>query len=181
MSDISSVENKPQEKIFLPLGLWRYYMMILYESCLLFGVLFFAGVIALPLSHAETHVENSPLYALYLGLVSFIYFALQWRRFGKTLAMATWRARIIQDTDLHQKITWWQAIRRFLVASMIYLIFILACYWSFSSNSIIWLASILWVIFILNTVYAWFDVKHRMWQDLASGTRLVREKIQRET
>lgn len=172
MVDISS-HNQQQEKTFIPLGLWRYYTMILYESCLLFGVLFFAGVLVLPLSHAE----NSPLYGLYLAVVSFIYFAWQWRRSGQTLAMATWKVHIVQDNGSDVKVTWWQAVRRFIVAGVIYLSFILACYWSFSSTPIMWLASILWVFFLLNTVHPWFDSRYRMWQDLASGTRLVREVL----
>ncbi|WP_353569872.1 RDD family protein [Candidatus Albibeggiatoa sp. nov. BB20] len=165
-------DNQYQEKTFLPLGLWRYYTMVLYESLLLFAVLFFAGILVLPLSHAE----NSPIYALYLGIVSFVYFAWQWRRSGQTLAMSTWKVRLIQDDrDAGTKISWWQAVRRFVVASVVYLSFILACYWSFSSEPIMWLASVLWLIFFLNTVSPWFDMQRRMWQDLASGTRLVRE------
>ena len=166
-------DNRQQQKAFLPLGLWRYYTMVLYESLLLFATLFFAGVAALPFSHAE----NSPIYGLYLWLVSFVYFAWQWRRSGRTLAMMTWRVRIIQDDGSTDKISWWQASKRFLIASVIYLSFILACYWSFSSHKTIWLASILWVFFFLSAVTSLFDVKRRMWQDLASGTRLVREKL----
>ncbi|MEK7989957.1 MAG: RDD family protein [Thiotrichaceae bacterium] len=163
--------NQEQEKALLPLGLWRYYTMILYESLLLFAVLFFAGVIALPFSHAE----NSLIYALYLVFVSFFYFGWQWKRSGQTLAMSTWKVRLVQDNGTGTQISWWQAVRRFVVASAIYFIFSLACYLSFSSEPIMWLASLWWVVFFLSAVNPWFDIKRRMWQDLASGTRLLKE------
>lgn len=160
-----------RQQAFLPLGLWRYYTMVLYESLLLFAVLFFAGVIALPFSHAE----NNPVYALYLWCISFLYFGWQWRRSGQTLAMSTWHVRIIQDNGTQEKISWFQAVKRFLLTSGIYLSFTLACYWTFFSQEIIWQASVLWFVFFLSVISPWFDAKRRMWQDLISGTRFVRE------
>jgi uncharacterized RDD family membrane protein YckC len=168
------------------LGSWRYYTMVIYESLLLFGVLFFAGVLALFASSwwlqvelISTEVEHSQLYeglwySLYLGATAFLYFAWQWRRSRQTLSMAAWGVYIIQADASERRISWGQALTRFIVASLVYLSLIYANYWTFFADSTTWLAMPFWLIFVLSMISPWFDIYHRTWQDLASGTRLVR-------
>lgn len=125
-------------------GLLRRLMIIFYDAMLLFSVLFFAGMLAYPITHAK----NSLGYSVYLFLVCFLYFGWQWTHGGQTLAMGTWSVRLQSISG--EKVTWKQAIIRFLVAI------------------ISWLAVGLGFLWIL------FDREKRAWHDIASGTRLIK-------
>lgn len=125
-------------------GLLRRLMIIFYDAMLLFSVLFFAGMLAYPITHAK----NSLGYSVYLFLVCFLYFGWQWTHGGQTLAMGTWSVRLQSISG--EKVTWKQVIIRFLVAI------------------ISWLAVGLGFLWIL------FDREKRAWHDIASGTRLIK-------
>ena len=125
------------------IGGLRYGFLIFYYLLLLFGVLFLAGAIAYPLTHAE----NSPLYQIYLLMVCFLYFAWPWLHGGQTLPMQAWRIQL-QSTD-GKAVTWRQAALRFSMAI------------------ISWLA--LGIGFFRAIVYK----EHGTWHDEVSGTRLV--------
>lgn len=125
------------------IGFLRYFFLIVYDSLLLFGVLFFAGALAYPLTHAEI----SPLYQIYLLMVSFLYFAWSWLHGGQTLPMKAWRIQL-QSTD-GKAVTWQQAALRFLMAI------------------------ISWLALGIGFLWAIVDKKHGTWHDWVSGTRLV--------
>lgn len=125
-------------------GLLRRLMIIFYDTMLLFSVLFLAGMLAYPFTHAK----NSLGYSLYLFLVCFLYFGWQWTHGGQTLAMSTWSVQLQSISS--KKVTWKQTVIRFLVAI------------------ISWLAVGLGFLWIL------FDREKRAWHDIASGTRLIK-------
>jgi len=125
------------------IGGLRYGFMIFYDLLLLFGVLFLAGAIAYPLTHAEI----SPLYQIYLLMVSFLYFAWPWLHGGQTLPMKAWHIQL-QSTD-GKAITWQQAALRFSMAIISWLV--------------------LGIGFFRAIVYK----EHGTWHDEVSGTRLV--------
>jgi len=125
------------------IGFLRYLLLIVYDSLLLFGVLIFAGVIVLPLTHAEI----SPLYQIYLLMVSFLYFAWSWLHGGQTLPMKAWYVQL-QSTD-GKTVSWKQAALRFSMAI------------------------ISWLVFGIGFLWASVDKKHGTWHDRVSGTRLV--------
>ncbi|ALG67597.1 RDD family protein [Beggiatoa leptomitoformis] len=92
-----------------PVSLARHVAVLVYESLLLFAVLFIAGLLVLPVTRGNPSI----FYTLYLLLVSFGYFAWHWRK-GCTLAMQAWRVKI-RSVD-GQRITWKQVVIRFTVA-----------------------------------------------------------------
>jgi uncharacterized RDD family membrane protein YckC len=69
---------------------------MLYDSLLIFAVLFFASAIALLFNQGEA-IESSLLFRLYLLLVLFTYYAWFWTKSGQTLGMRVWKIRIISD------------------------------------------------------------------------------------
>ena len=73
----------------------RRILSLAYEALLLLAVLWCA---ALPLGLVENAL-NLPhrrlLFQLYLVLVAGVYFVWQWTRGGQTLAMKTWRLRLV--------------------------------------------------------------------------------------
>ncbi len=125
------------------IGFLRYLLLMVYDSLLLFGVLFFAAAIVFPLTHAEI----SPLYQIYLLMVSFLYFAWPWLHGGQTLPMKAWRIQL-QSTD-GKAVTWRQAALRFSMAI------------------------ISWLALGIGFLWAIVDKEHGTWHDWVSGTRLV--------
>jgi uncharacterized RDD family membrane protein YckC len=69
---------------------------MLYESLLAFAMAFLAGLAFY--GAAERHLEGEMrlLFQAYLFLVLGIYFIACWSRGGRTLAMQTWRMRIVR-------------------------------------------------------------------------------------
>jgi uncharacterized RDD family membrane protein YckC len=78
-------------------GLGRRLVAMLYESLLVFAIAFFAGL-AFFVAAGEIHSGTKRhLFQLYLFLVLGGYFVLCWRRGGSTLAMQTWRLRLVRS------------------------------------------------------------------------------------
>jgi uncharacterized RDD family membrane protein YckC len=87
---------------------------LIYESLLIVAVAFVASFAALPLV-GDLHTPwQRHLYQAWLLAVLFGYFAAFWLRGGQTLAMKTWRIRLV-DRD-GARITPRQAALRFAVA-----------------------------------------------------------------
>ncbi len=134
---VESQENLPKA------ALWRRFAAMVYDSVLLFAVLWLAGIVVYPI----THGQNSPVYNLYLFVVMFLYFSWQWRHGGQTLGMKTWRVQLRAVSD--QPVTWWQTLVRFMISVVSLLAFGLGFFWS------------LW------------DAQRRTWHDQVSNTQLV--------
>lgn len=124
--------------------LWRRMAAILYDSILVFAVLYFAGLVAYPLTQGDS---SSPFYSLYLGVVIYVYFAWQWQQGGQTLGMKTWRICLRSTND--KPLTWWRMMVRFMVAVF-----------SFFA-------------FGLGFLYSLRDANRHTWHDKASETELI--------
>jgi uncharacterized RDD family membrane protein YckC len=99
---------------FLPAGLGRRLLALLYESLLLFAVLALGALpVTLALGELDGPLERA-LFQLYLAGLAAAYFVPQWRRGGQTLAMRAWRIRLVgadgAPLGLHR------ALARFLFA-----------------------------------------------------------------
>lgn len=119
---------------------------MLYDSILLFGVLWLASAIASPL-HPEAGWRRALLQAFLMAVI-FGYYALFWVKGGQTLAMKTWRIRIISATG--QPVSLGRALARFALA----------------------LPSI--GCLGVGIVWALFDKDKQFLHDRLSGTRLVK-------
>lgn len=95
-------------------GFWRRLISMIYELLLLISVLFIAGLIF----HLIFHDTISPFFKiafqLYLLSIAGIYLIWFWTRNGQTLAMQTWKLRVISADG--KKISILQAIARYLFA-----------------------------------------------------------------
>ncbi|MCK5715894.1 MAG: RDD family protein [Thiomargarita sp.] len=83
---------------------------IVYDSLLLFSILFLAGCLAYPITQGNISVG----YQIYLFSICFFYFAWSWVHGGQTLGMKAWRLQL-QSTRSTQ-ITWRQAWLRFIMS-----------------------------------------------------------------
>jgi len=120
---------------------------MLYESLMVFAVLFFAGIVfygaaSEPLSGLTRH-----LFQIYLFLVLGIYFVTCWCKHGQTLPMQTWKIRLIRGDGRPIGIS--QALARYVLA------------WP---SLLIFGAGVLW---------AHFDRDRQFLHDRLAGTRIV--------
>jgi uncharacterized RDD family membrane protein YckC len=73
-------------------SLLRQLAAMLYDSLLIFSVLFFASAVAIVFNRGEA-IESNVFFTLYLLFTWFTYYAFSWRRSGQTLGMRAWKIR----------------------------------------------------------------------------------------
>ncbi len=87
---------------------------MVYESLLVTAVVFVASFIIIPVV-GEMHAPwQRHLFQVYILSVTFVYFSAFWLRSGQTLAMKTWRIRLVQQNG--NTLTFRQAAFRFALA-----------------------------------------------------------------
>lgn len=121
---------------------------MIYESLLVTAVVFVASFIIIPVV-GEMHAGwQRHLFQFYITGVLFAYFSAFWLRSGQTLAMKTWRIRLVDQHD--GRISFKQAVLRFFLA-LLGLLLAGAGFW-----------------------WALVDRDHQFLHDRIAGTRLVR-------
>jgi len=121
---------------------------MIYESLLVTAVLFLAAFVFIPLAGDVGVAWKRHAFQIYLLGVLFAYFSLFWMRSGQTLAMKTWRIRLVDRNG--KLISLKQALMRFILA--------------FLGLG----------LFGLSIVWALFDRDRQFLHDRLAGTRLVR-------
>ena len=99
-----------------PASLLRRLGAIVYDTLLLFAILFIAIALVLPLNGGQAVPAGNPWFSAYLFLVGFIFYGGFWTHGGQTLGMRAWRIRL-QRYD-GGPVNWWQALARFTLASL---------------------------------------------------------------
>ncbi|MFL9922687.1 RDD family protein [Herbaspirillum lusitanum] len=146
---------------------------MLYESMLLFGVLFISGWLFSTLLQQRHALYLRHALEAWLFLVLAAYFVWFWTHGGQTLAMKTWRFRVISKDG--SAVPYWRAALRFLLA-WLWLIPGLALaslagsqHWALvalpTANLILWALTIL------------LDPQRQFLHDRLAGTRLVNAAI----
>lgn len=79
-----------------PASLIKQLAAMLYDSLLIFAVLFFAAAIALLLNRGIA-IESNPAFSLYLLFSVFTFYAWFWHKSGQTLGMRVWKIRIVSE------------------------------------------------------------------------------------
>lgn len=92
---------------------------MVYEALLVFGVLFFSAFIFDVATQSRHALKLRLAREAFLFLVIGVYFIYFWRRGGQTLAMQTWRIRLVNDDQ--QAIPLIKAIVRYCLAWMWFL------------------------------------------------------------
>ncbi len=120
---------------------------MVYESLLLCGVTLFAGLLFVVATGASQSEWTRHAFQVYLFLVIGLYFVGSWRRGGQTLAMRTWKLRLVGANGA--RITLRQATLRY------------ACAWPCLALGGIGL------------LYAPFDRDRQFLHDRLAGTKVV--------
>jgi uncharacterized RDD family membrane protein YckC len=72
---------------------------LMYESVLLFGVVFFAGYLFSTLTQQRNGLVHHNWLAAWVAVVVGVYFVWFWTHGGQTLPMKTWRLRVVGARD----------------------------------------------------------------------------------
>jgi uncharacterized RDD family membrane protein YckC len=140
--------NTPLDVIRVPL--WQRLAAAAYDGLVVAGLFIIASALVMPISHGAItpdHPATETLYRFYLLAIGFLFFAGFWTRNGQTLGMLAWRVKVVQSGD-GAKISWSQALLRYLGALLSWLPLGLGFWWS------------LW------------DAEGKTWHDRLSGTEL---------
>jgi uncharacterized RDD family membrane protein YckC len=97
-----------------PAGLARRFFALAYEALLLGALLLAGSAPFVMLAHGADRAWTRPFFQLFLLALAAAYFVWQWRRGGQTLAMKTWRLRLVASDGTG--LTWGLAAARFLFA-----------------------------------------------------------------
>lgn len=87
---------------------------MVYESLLVTAVVFVASFIIIPVVGEMQAPWQRHLFQAYILGILFAYFSAFWLRSGQTLAMKTWRIRLVQANG--DRLTLRQAVLRFFLA-----------------------------------------------------------------
>ena len=109
-----------------PASLIKQLAAMLYDSMLIFAVLFLATAIALLFNQGEA-IEASPLFNLYLLFTVFTFYAWFWRKSGQTLGMRVWKIRIVSGSGGNPG--WGPSYLRLIFALLSWLCFGLGYLW----------------------------------------------------
>ncbi len=147
------LDKKPSSSSPERPGFFRYIGAIFYDAMLIIALFFLATALLLPFTNGEA-IQAPILFPLYLLSISFIFLAWFWTHGGQTLGMQAWNLHLISDTK--KKITWYQALTRFLTALISWLPLGLGIFWC------------LW------------QKEGKTWQDLNSKSTIVLIKKERK-
>lgn len=89
-------------------------LALCYEALLLLALLLAGALPFVLIAGAVDRIAARPLFQLYLFALTALYFVWQWRHGGQTLAMRTWRIRVV--TREGAPLDWARAARRYLFA-----------------------------------------------------------------
>ena len=110
------------------LSIFKRIACMLYESILVFAILFVTGIIyRAVLGDPQTHSQQH-LFFIYSWLITGFYFVFCWTKSGQTLAMQTWRIQLLgfDGKTLLLK----QAVTRYFITTFSLMFFGLGFLWA---------------------------------------------------
>lgn len=146
---------------------------LIYESLLLIAVLFIASLIFHLIIRDTQAAYFKPLFQFYLFIVMGYYFTWFWTHGGQTLAMQTWKMRIVtvEGGSLTKK----RAVTRYLCALIGIIFFVIIDHvvpFEFVNKTHLVLIS--FVFFGFGFLWALFDRDHQFLHDRLAGTRIIK-------
>ena len=112
-----------------PAPLLSRFAAMVYESLLVTAVVFVASFIIMPVIGDMHAPWQRHLFQIYIMGVLFAYFNAFWLRSGQTLAMKTWRIRLVQKNG--DTLTFKQAMLRFVFALLGLMLAGIGFWWAF--------------------------------------------------
>ena len=131
-----------------PSSLLSRFAAMVYELLLVTAVVFVASFLIMPVIGNMHAPWQRHLFQIYILGVLFAYFSAFWLRSGQTLAMKTWRIRLVQQNG--DPLNFKQTMLRFVLALMGLMLAGIGVWWAF------------------------FDRDKQFLHDRLAGTRLIR-------
>jgi uncharacterized RDD family membrane protein YckC len=110
------------------ISLFKRIACMLYETILVFAILFVAGVVYRALMGDPHSDFEQHLFFMYSWLIIGVYFVYCWVKSGQTLAMQTWRIQLLRLDG--NPLSLGQAVRRYVIASFSLMFFGLGFLWA---------------------------------------------------
>ena len=153
-------------------SIFRRLATLLYEALLLLALIVIASFPAAGLKGATLYGIPHLIFQAYLLFVSASYFTWFWRHGGQTLAMKTWRFRVV-DFQGH-KLNLARALARFVLALFFYgpaCVGVMLLFFPDRISRVI----IMWTFLPMVATLLWarFDADGQFLHDRMAGTRLV--------
>lgn len=79
-----------------PASLFKQLAAMVYDSLLIFAILFVATSLLLVFNQGEA-IESNPSFSLSLVFILFTFYAWFWQKSGQTLGMRVWKIRIVSE------------------------------------------------------------------------------------
>lgn len=130
------------------LSFWRRTLCLIYDFLLFLAIWFIASLIFIVIVQDTSFAYFRPIYQFYSLSIIGIYFIWFWTHGGQTLAMQTWKLRVVAQDG--KALTLRQAITRYLFA-------------------VVGITS-----FGLGIIWALFDRDRKFLHDRLAGTRIIR-------
>lgn len=152
-----------------PPSLKRRLASMVYETMLLFGVVFVAGWLFSTLLEQKHALYLRDMLQDWLFVVIGLYFVWFWTHGGQTLAMKTWRLKLV--TTSGETLGYKRALGRYLLAWM-WILPGLAAAWALNAKTWMLLA-VPMINVVLWALTAYLDPQRQFLHDRISGTRIV--------
>jgi uncharacterized RDD family membrane protein YckC len=143
---------------------------MVYEAMLLFGVVFIAGWLFSTLLQQRHALYLRSGLQYWLFLVLGMYFVWFWTHGGQTLAMKTWRIRLVTAQSVRVNV--WHAMARYVLSWMWFLPGLMLA-WGVHARGW-WLALIPMLNVALWGAMAFMDPERQFLHDRLARTRLIR-------
>jgi uncharacterized RDD family membrane protein YckC len=166
---ISTPESAPGARLPTA-GLPRRMACLLYEGLLLFGVLMAAGLLYAGLTEQRNAMLGRHGLQAFLFIVIGVYFAWFWSRGGQTVAMKTWRIRLVRADGAPLSQT--RAAARYLL-SWLWFGPALLSLWLGHAASAAPIVAALSAGAVGYAALVGLDPDRQFWHDTVCGTRLV--------
>lgn len=153
-----------------PPGLGRRMACFLYEGVLLFGVLMVAGLVYGAVTDQRHALLGRHGLQAFLFVVLGLYFAWFWSHGGQTVAMKTWRIRVVRADGAPLSVA--RALLRYLLGWLWFVPALLALWWAGAASA----GPIFGALAAGVAGYAGLArlrPDRQFWHDVAGGTRLV--------
>lgn len=151
-------------------GYWRRLACLAYEGVLLFGVVMVAGLVYSPLMPRRPAAGGTLGLQAFLFVVLGVYFVVFWTRGGQTLAMKTWRIRLVTLDGAAVSVP--RALARYLLAWMWFVPALVAVRLAGVHGAPATAATVATGVFGYAAL-AWVRRDRRYWHDVACRTQLI--------
>ena len=148
---------------------------IVYDLVIVAAILF---VVTLWSVLVPDTIRENILYTAFMQIyiigVSFLYFAISWRRGGQTIGMKSWRIRLLNQDQNTAIVSWRQCLIRFLVALLPWILIGYSVVWLFNALQIRpgWNLGTTWLLFGLMYLMTAYSSDRGSPHDRFSKTRI---------